>query len=205
MDAQLWWMFSLGTLLVCASPGPNMLQVMGCSVRYGFRRAFFGMMGCFIPVFIFICISLAGVGALLEAFPVLFKLLRVVGASYLVYLGIMAWRAPVNAATIAACNETTPKTIFMSSFMVAVSNPKALLFAGVYFPLFINPNAPQAIQFAVLLATFTVLEFLCYLLYALGGNRLSAVLQNPRNRQRFNRFSGLVFVFFGVMILASPH
>src|SRR4051812_41943480 len=100
MNLHTWWVFFLGTILICGSPGPNMLQVMTCSARHGFRQAFFGMAGCFIPVFIFICISLAGVGTLLQTFPALFDLLRYAGAAYLIYLGVMAWREnPVSRQT----------------------------------------------------------------------------------------------------------
>ncbi len=183
-----------------------MLQVMSMSARHGFKQAFFAMAGCFIPVFIFICISLAGAGAVLIASPAIFDALRYAGAAYLIYLGVGAWRTPVATETgldMAPVSWGVPKVIFTRSFMVGISNPKALLFATAYFPQFLNPAAPQGVQFAIMLATFSITEIAWYLFYALSGSWLTAILQKARVRRLFNRMTGSIFVVFGVMLAAK--
>ena len=182
-----------------------MLQVMTMSARHGFKQAFFAMAGCFIPVFVFICISLAGAGTLLKLFPIVFDIMRYAGAAYLIYLGINAWRAPVATETglDIAAPDAALNNIFSRSFCVGISNPKALLFAAAYFPQFVDTQAPQAIQFAILLATFSVVEISWYMIYAMGGRTLGTLMQKPKIQQWFNRFTGSLFAFFGVMLIAK--
>lgn len=203
MDPHLWLTFLIGTVIICGSPGPNMLQVMSMSARHGFKHAFFAMAGCFIPVFIFLCVSLAGAGALLLASPAIFAALRYAGAAYLIYLGIGAWRTPIATEAgldMPPVSGMAPKAIFLRSFLVGISNPKALLFAAAYFPQFLDPHAPQGIQFAVMLATFSVCEISWYMFYALSGSRLTAWLQKARVKRAFNRFTGSLFAVFGLML-----
>src|SRR6478735_12341423 len=96
MNLQTWWLFVGMTFFVSATPGPNMLLVMTCSARHGFRAAVAAMAGCMTALLAMMSISAAGLGALLQAFPTVFDTLRWIGAAYLAYLGIKCWRAPVR-------------------------------------------------------------------------------------------------------------
>lgn len=198
-----WLAFAIATFFICISPGPNMLSMLASGVKYGFKRTFFTMAGCFLGVLLLIAGSVAGVGLLLEAQPNLFAILRTVGAAYLIYLGIMGWRAPVSEQTQdeVDLSSVLPSKLFSNGFWVAMSNPKALLFAAAFFPQFINPDAPQLPQMIILLVTFTVLEIACYSAYALGGVRLSAYLQRVSVRRTFNRMTGGLFILFGAVLL----
>src|SRR5438093_5776845 len=87
MSLQTWWLFVMMTFVVSATPGPNMLLVMSSSARFGFRAAVATMAGCMTALLAMMSISAAGLGALLQAFPMVFDTLRWAGAAYLAYLG----------------------------------------------------------------------------------------------------------------------
>ena len=205
MALTTWWLFLGMTFVISATPGPNMLLVMRTSARCGWRRALATMAGCMTSLLTMLSISAAGLGAVLHAAPSVFEVLRLLGAAYLAYLGIVCWRAPVSddgAATALAAQARSdrPWSLYRQGALVAASNPKALLFAAAFFPQFMNANAPQLPQFAILLSTFTVVEVGWYLVYAMGGQSLSRYLQRVSVRKLFNRVTGGAFVGFALLM-----
>ncbi len=216
MTLSTWWLFIAMTFVVSATPGPNMLYVMTVSAREGVRAAVVAMAGCMTALLIMMSLSAAGLGALLQSFPAVFDALRLAGAAYLAYLGVKCWRAPVHDApepdaqgattSVALVSATADATIYRQGFLVAASNPKAILFAAAFFPQFLNPAQAQLPQFAILLATFTFIEVAWYFVYAVSGQRLSVYLRRATVMRAFNRLTGGVFVgFAGLMAVAREH
>ncbi len=210
MAWHTWWLFVGTVFFISASPGPNMLHVMTRSIEHGLRPSILAMFGCFSAVVLLLASSAAGLTALLLAIPAAFAVLKLAGAAYLVYLGYKAWVAPVgeadaddaDAARLARSGPSRWR-LFRTAFSIGISNPKALLFAAAFLPLFLDPALPKAGQFAVMVATFAVLEFSWYFIYALGGRGLAAWLRPPARRRLFNRVTGAVFVGFGAAIVGT--
>lgn len=213
MTLSTWWLFIVMTFVVSATPGPNMLFVMSVSARHGLRPAVLAMAGCMTALLAMMSLSAAGLGALLQNFPAVFDTLRLAGAAYLAYLGLKCWRAPVAdhagdpsagpsaAATPAA--TASSGTIYRQGFLVAASNPKAILFAAAFFPQFINPDLAKWPQFAILLGTFSVIEVSWYFVYAASGKRLSVLLQRATVMKAFNRLTGGIFVGFAALMASA--
>ena len=208
MTLSTWWLFIVMTFVVSATPGPNMLLVMSSSARHGVRPAVVTMAGCMTALLAMMSSSAAGLGALLHTFPAVFDALRLAGAAYLAYLGIKCWRAPVHdqPTDATASGDTSYRAapnnaaLYRQGFLVAASNPKAILFAAAFFPQFINPNSAQVPQFLILLATFTVIEVSWYFAYALSGNRLSVYLRRASVMRAFNRTTGGIFIGFSALM-----
>ncbi len=181
-----------------------MLLIMATSARHGLRAAISAMGGCMTALLVMMGISTAGLGAVLQAFPFVFDTLRMAGAAYLAYLGVQCWNAPSKREQV---NTNDPNTAFSAfvrqGFWVALSNPKAILFAAAFFPQFIHPQADKLPQFALLLATFVVIEVSWYFIYAIGGQWLSAYLQRPSVMQGFNRLTGSAFVGFAALMVIT--
>lgn len=184
-----------------------MLHIMTRSIAFGMGRSVYAMLGAFSAVLCLLSASAAGLTALLVALPGLFMALKLAGAAYLVWLGYRAWGAPVgetddpDAAPESA--PPAPLALFGRAFSVGISNPKALVFAAAFLPLFLDPSRPKGGQFAVMVATFAVIEFGWYFAYALGGRGLAQWLRRPSRRRLFNRVTGAVFVGFGLVIAGS--
>lgn len=207
MNPHYWWSFTIAVFFICASPGPNMLQVMTSGAMHGFRRSIYTMLGCFLAVLLLIGGSVLGVGALLKLAPNLFDTLRITGALYLIYLGVQAWRnagKPEDYAVREQRQAASAGAIFRKGFLVGISNPKALFFAAAFFPQFIDPMRDELPQLLILLLTFSVLEFGCYVAYALGGSRMAAALQRDGVRKVFQRVTGSLFALFGTLMIARP-
>lgn len=212
MTLSTWWLFIAMTFVVSATPGPNMLLIMSVSARHGVRASVVAMTGCMTALLAMMSISAAGMGAVLQSSPQVFEALRLAGAAYLAYLGIKVWRSPVQdqaalttegASPIATVPTAKTGAIFREAFLVAASNPKAILFAAAFFPQFIHADSAQFPQFAILLATFTFIEVGWYFVYAVSGKRLSVVLQRASVMKVFNRLTGGVFVGFAALMATA--
>ena len=215
MTLSTWWLFILMTFVVSATPGPNMLYVMSTSARHGVHAAVMAMLGCMTALLAMMSISAAGLGALLQASPQVFEALRLAGAAYLAYLGVKVWREPVRDRSTeggtppttgvpsTAASPTHNGSIYRQAFLVAASNPKAILFAAAFFPQFINPDAAKLPQFGILLATFTVIEVGWYFVYAISGKSLAVYLQRATVMRWFNRITGGVFIGFAAVMAAA--
>ena len=205
MTLQNWWIFVCATFLISAMPGPNMLHVMTQSMRHGFRRAAFTMAGCMLALLMLFGLSAMGMSALLAALPQLLTAIKIVGAAYLVWVGIKAWRddsPPIDIDAAADLRGGSPADLFRQGFLISVSNPKALIFAAAFFPQFVSPVLPKAPQFAILLGTFVVIETGWYMTYATGGRTLARYLRRAESQRLVGRASGGLFMLFGLSLLA---
>ncbi|MBR8304198.1 LysE family translocator [Burkholderia dolosa] len=213
MNLHTWWLFVATVFVVSAIPGPNMLLVMTHGARHGLRRASATMAGCLSALVLMLSVSAAGLGVFLEAWPAMFNALRFAGAAYLIYLGVKAWRTRVDDDALAADVEAVARqaasvsrwALFRNGFLVAGSNPKAILFAAALLPQFINAAEPTLPQFGILVVTFAVIEVSWYLVYASFGTRIGATLKSQSVAKIFNRLTGGLFVGFGAMMALVRH
>ena len=214
MSLHTWWLFVATVFVVSAIPGPNMLVVMTHSARHTIRRATATMAGCLSALVLMLSISAAGLGVFLKAWPTMFDALRLIGAAYLVYLGVKSWRAKVDdhpsvdaphEDDVSAKPARSLGALYRNGFLVASSNPKAILFAAALLPQFIDASKATLPQFGILVVTFAVIEVSWYLVYAVCGARIGATLKSGRVARAFNRLTGGVFVGFGAMMALVRH
>jgi len=204
MAIHTWWLFVGAVFLVSGTPGPNMLHIMTRSVDMGLRRSVAAMAGCLSAVVIVLAASAAGLTTLLLALPGAFEVIRYAGVAYLLFLGVKAWRAnvaPVDVGDAPIVPSLSRLAVFRGGFLIGISNPKLILFAVAFLPQFINPARAQVPQFAILVATFAVIEAFWYAVYALGGRSLSRYLSRPIVKRAFNRMTGVIFMGFGLALL----
>jgi threonine/homoserine/homoserine lactone efflux protein len=198
MTASTLLVFSLVALLAIATPGPTVMLALANGSRWGVRRALPGMLGAVTSDLVLVGAVALGLGALLAASEFWFTVLKVVGAIYLAWLGVMLLRSrggfqlPEDLGT-----DTTPSasSIFFKSFLVAVTNPKGYLFCSALLPQFIDPQAAQAPQYIVIAVVFAGLDFLVMLAYAVAGapgaQRVGCEVVRPRLRRDTDRTGGV--------------
>lgn len=207
MSVHSWSLFLAAIVLLCGTPGPNMLHVLSRSVDFGVRRSIAAMAGCLLALVGVLAASAVGLTTILLAVPGAFEVLRYGGVAYLLYLGIKAWRhggAAVDGGEVPAPRifvELSPAQLFRSGFLISVSNPKLILFAAAFLPQFVDRDAARAPQFAILVVTFAAVECLWYAIYAIGGRTLSRYLVRPDLRRIFDRVTGGIFIAFGLALL----
>ncbi len=206
MTWHSWWLFVGAVFLLSGTPGPNMLHIMSRGVSVGFRRSMASMAGCLLAIILVLSTAAAGLSALLLASPRLFDALRYAGVAYLMYLGIKAWRsdgAAADTGEFGLRRMASRWVLFRDGLLIGLSNPKLILFAAAFLPQFVDPAAPQVPQFAILVATFAVIESFWYAVYGLGGLQLARHLARPSMKRLFNRVTGTIFLGFGVALFTT--
>ena len=207
MSIGTWWLFVGVVFLVAGSPGPNMLHIMQRSVQFGVARSTAAMAGCMTAVLLALFASAAGLGAVLIASPRLFAVVRYAGVAYLLWLGVQAWRkagrAKDEGGAVAEPADAAGWILYRDALFTGLSNPKLIVFAAALFPQFIDAHRPWALQFAILVVTFSTIETGWYFTYALGGRRLARWLSTARRRRLFDRATGAIFVGFALALLGA--
>lgn len=164
---------SLGLAVI---PGPTMLLALSNGIEGGMRRASWGIAGASLGSAVLISVVALGLGSLLAASEMLFDAIRVAGVAYLVWLGVKLWRseaADLHAALAATAAEARPqgRVALMRSLLVALSNPKTVLFFAAFLPQFIDVGRPQGPQYLLLGAVFVALDTCVMLAYAAAGTQ----------------------------------
>jgi len=206
MSIELWAVYFIAAIGLTLTPGPNGLLALTSGVRFGFRPSIMTVLGGALGFLVLIAVSLAGMGALLVASELAFTLGKWLGAGYLVYLGVRLWRAPALAVAPVSGSgaplDARPFRLFMEGFLVAVSNPKGIIFFAAFLPQFMTPGVPYLAQLLVLGGTFVVVETIYELMLAGLAYRIAPWLL--RHGQVFNRIAGGTFVGIGA-VLATAH
>lgn len=172
--------FAMVAFIGIATPGPTVLLALANGSKFGVRRAMIGMAGAVLSDFVLIGAVALGLGALMAASEFWFGVVKWAGVCYLVYLGIMLLRSRGTldgALGSAEANmAASARSIFLKSFLVAVTNPKGYLFSA-FLPQFIDVAAPQTQQYTVLALIFAGIDFIVMLAYALFGAQAVRILR----------------------------
>ncbi|MGQ3051499.1 MAG: LysE family translocator [Roseateles sp.] len=204
MPLSTWLLFCGVALLATFSPGPGVLLAIANSVAVGPRQTAFSSLGNAAGLFIASGAATAGMGALLAVSASAFLAVKVVGAAYLVYLGIKQWRSaplPLDSTATAIHPQRTAGKLFLQGLGVAVTNPKAILFFTALFPQFLTAGGSLVLQTLLLTATFTALALVSHAFYVGLFRRLRRFLTEARHVRLFNRVSGGLFVLLGLSLL----
>lgn len=205
MPITQFTLFVSVTFIVSASPGPVMLSCMSNGGRYGMKKAFEGMLGASLGNLVLVALSAVGLGLIVSQNDFLFNVVKWIGAGYLIFLGLQIIRQPMTLnnsqePVIAATND---KSVWLSSFGIAISNPKGLIYFGALFPQFINYQEPLGLQFLILTLVFLTTDLIWMSAYALAGNKIMSWLKTPRHQLLFNYISGAVLIAAGCAMAFS--
>jgi threonine/homoserine/homoserine lactone efflux protein len=195
---------------VTLTPGPAFALLLQVSAVHGRRAAFANIAGNSVGVLIWGALAAVGVSALVAANQLAYDILRVVGASFLIWLGARALLATRHRAEAADANEphglVSPPSASSAVWRAvrrglvnSLANPKLAVFFVALFPQFLAPGAavlPTALAMAVVIVTF---DFIWYGSVALAVDRFRALLR-PRLFRRLEKLSGVVLVAFGVRL-----
>ena len=169
--------FALVAAVTIATPGPTVLLALHNGARHGWRAAGWGIAGAVLSDLLLVAAAGLGLGALLAASELAFSTVKWLGVAYLAWLGLALLRARPAAAAIpagvAAAGAALPqaRALFVKSLLVALGNPKGLLFFSALLPQFIQPGAPQLPQYLLLALVFAGIDALVMAGYALLGAR----------------------------------
>lgn len=198
MEFNNWLLYTAAAVGLSLTPGPNGLLALTHGALYGARKTIFTILGGSFGFALVIALSMFGIGALLAANVGLLVVLKWLGGAYLIWLGVQVWRSPSLADSRGKSVTSSGASLFQAGLFSALSNPKGILFFVAFLPQFIDPTSSLLIQFAVMAATFVVIEFFYELLVASLADRIQPWLKKAG--KNFNRVFGSVFIAIGALL-----
>ena len=178
----LYPVFLLVAATTVLSPGPGVVMTLTNALRHGFRGTFGGILGISAGAFAVATLFATGLGVLLATSAAAFTVMKYVGATYLVYLGVRLWRSPAVPIVPGPAAPTGFGRRFLEGLSLQLTNPKAIFFFLWVFPQFLDHTRPMAPQFAVLVLTYSSLVVLIHSGYALSAQRARSWLGSRARR-----------------------
>ena len=140
------------TIVLILIPGPNVALIVANSLRHGLRFGLVTALGTTVGIAVQLFIVMAGFAALVERIAGALSVVKWLGVAYLVFLGIRAWREP--AADLSVIKAQTSGNVFWHGVLLAIINPKTLLFNAAFLPQFIGNTSNPGGQLLLLSAVF---------------------------------------------------
>lgn len=205
MGAHVWSFLPVAAILIIV-PGPDTALVTKNALLHGRRAALGTALGVNVGLVVWTIAAALGLAAVVRASDVAFTALKLIGALYLIWLGIQALRAARrHSATAVTGSAARSRRLggfgaFRQGLASDLSNPKiAVLFTSL-LPQFVAARSPTLMPFLLLGSIFVALTLIWLVAYALVAVKASETLRRPPIAKALERFTGIVLIGFGVRL-----
>ncbi|KGD78058.1 LysE family translocator [Pantoea vagans] len=208
LDIVHFPLFVASVVLLCVTPGPDLAYIIGQSMARGRRAGILSATGVALGSCTHAIASALGLTALIAASPLLFTVIKYIGAAYLIYLGAKMMLStfgvskdrPLDVQSNMAEVET--RRLMLRGFITSITNPKVLLFFIAFFPQFVVIEGDHhAISFLVLGMVYALIGVMIDVLFAiLAGGAAGAVAKNQTLQKMLDRVVGATFIGLGIRL-----
>ena len=191
--------FVAAIIIFLAIPGPGNLALITSTSKGGIAGGLAATLGVIAGDQVLMWAAVAGVAALLVAYPAAFHAVQWLGAAYLAWLGFKMLLAKPGAKPVL---NIEPRQYFRQAGLITLLNPKAIVFYMAFFPLFVDPAQHQGmLTFGVMAATIAALTFLYGLIVVLLTHRLAERMRaNPVIGRILEKVAGVFLLGFGIKL-----
>ena len=194
--------FVAAIIIFLMIPGPGNLALITSTSKGGVRGGLAATFGVIAGDQVLMWLAVAGVAALLSAYPPAFRAVQWLGAGYLAWLGWRLLRARPGDAPVL---NIKPHHYFNQALLITLLNPKAIVVYMAFFPLFVDPAQHQGLTtFGVMAATIATLTFAYGAIVVLLTHRLAERLRaSPKMSSWLQKLAGLFLLGFGIKLALS--
>lgn len=200
--------FTLAMFLLSVSPGPGFLMVVARALTGGFAAGLAAIAGLVLGDILFLVLAILGLSTLAAVMGEFFLAVKLLGAAYLVWLGVKTWRSRTSLQALeapAAVASRLPESRSLGraallGFFVTLGNPKVILFYGALLPTFVDLEALTGGDIVVLATVVTAMLFLVLGAYAFAAARAGRMVKSERALAWINRATGGLLVAAGVAV-----
>ena len=193
--------FVAAVILFLMIPGPGNLALITSTGKGGLRGGLACTFGVIAGDQVLMWLAVAGVAALLTAYPPAFRAVQWLGAAYLAWLGFKMVLAKAGDAPVLTI---LPRHYFRQGMTITLLNPKAIVFYMAFFPLFVDPARASLATFGVMAATIAALTFAYGLIVVLLTHHLAERLRaNPVVSRVLQKLAGVFLIGFGIRLALS--
>jgi len=194
--------FVVAIIVFLAVPGPGNLALITSTGKGGIKGGLAATLGVILGDQVLMWLAVAGVAALLAAYPAAFHAVQWLGAGYLAWLGARMLFAKGGAAPIL---DIKPHHYLRQAMLITLLNPKAIVFYMAFFPLFVDPAQHRGLAtFGFMAATIATLTFIYGTIAVLLAHFLAERLRaNPRISRGLERLAGIFLIGFGIKLAVT--
>lgn len=211
-------LFTAAALLMNLSPGPANFYVMARTIAQGIPAGLAAVAGLAVGGLLHVIAAVLGLSVLFTYSPVAYTILKIVGASYLIYLGLGYFGirffgrnrevgVEESRKKQERVAELAMKKVFVQSVIIEASNPKTALFFLALLPQFVAPEAgPPALQFLLLGLIVTLSAIPCDLFVTFFADKAASLIrENQKFRTNLEKVSGTILITLGVYVLLAEN
>ncbi|MFF0744330.1 LysE family translocator [Streptomyces sp. NPDC004111] len=199
--------FAAMSLLLIVIPGPSVLFVIGRALAQGRRAALTTVVGNTLGACVLVVAVALGVGSVVARSALVFTLLKLAGAAYLVYLGVRAWRqrGSLQGAFTSGGSARGGRRTLWEGFAVGVANPKTMVFFAAVLPQFVDPAQGHVpLQMLLLGLVFNVIALACDSVWGLlAATGRDWFARSPRRLSLVGGIGGLTMIGLGITVAAT--
>jgi homoserine/homoserine lactone efflux protein len=197
MNWELFAAFLVITTVLIITPGPIVTLVIATGAREGMRAALTTVVGTTLGNALLLAAIAFGLSWVVRNAATLFEILRWIGAAYLIWLGIQAWR---HAGETGAASLPRGHVHVWRGFAVALSNPKTIAFFTAFLPQFVDPGLPVEPQLALMCTVSVVLAAITDSGWAVAAGLGRAWFMQSWRAKLLGRLSGMALIGGGVWL-----
>ncbi|AVL52995.1 LysE family translocator [Roseobacter denitrificans] len=197
MGFEAWTIFALFWIVFVTTPGPNAVNCIQNGIYLGFGRAMIGVLAILTQATLFLILSAFGITALIAASPAGFFAAKMIGAGFLIYLGVRGWMQARTPVTISA---KPAKSIYFQALAIATINPKSVAGYLAAFSQFVQADVPIWEQMIVIVPTALTLTALSYTGFCALGAGLGRAALDAVFSVWLRRILASCFVIYGLLL-----
>lgn len=204
MNIEFWLLYCLVVLTASIIPGPSMILALTHGIKYGYKRSLATALGNTSASLLQAIIAISGLNVILTTSQILFDVISYLGAGYLIYIGFLLFKTPVDETLkiegVSNERESLQK-MFNQAFLVAIGNPKAILFFTALFPQFLTQKSTPLLQYVSMTLTLGVIAFVCMMIYSIAGHHARSFFKTSTIGKYLNKITGGLFAGIGCGVI----
>ncbi len=203
MSFEAWTIFALFWVVFVTTPGPNAVNCIQNGMNLGFGRALVGVAAILTQATVFLLLSAMGITALIAASPTGFFIAKLIGAGFLIYLGVLGW---ITARKPVSFLQKPARSVYFHALAVATINPKSVAGYLAAFSQFVQPDIPIWEQMYVIVPTALALTALSYTGFTALGAGMGRTAIKAVFHVWVRRLLAACFMIYGLLlgITTSP-
>ena len=199
MDLFTLLSLTFATFVYAISPGPGLFAVLAISTRYGPIPAIWLSLGHTIGDIIYVALAMLALNVLSDVISNSMLYVKILGASYLIYIGYQQWRSKGISFEQSSQKNSTLK-LLMAGFVVGVTNPKTIIFYLSFLPIFIDLNNLTVVTEIEVISVIGFTVFFVLSLANIMGIKLRKHIENPTIIKRVNELTGITMILVGCFV-----
>lgn len=202
MSYATWSAFLIVACFTAISPGAGAVLTMSHALENGWRKTSLIIVGQETALALVVLVVGTGAGALLASSTALL-IIKILGATWLIYMGYIKWSAPINISTNSTSSNTLPMTKqkrFITGFLTNMTNVKTIIFMMASIPQFIDSMRSVWQQVLIMAITMVIIDTITMYVYAFAASRMQRFFREPKMIKRQNRFFGSTLMLIALSI-----